>query len=313
MAAPPTSIPPSRSGIRQPYWHDDTTVLYQGDATETLAEMPAQTIDCVVTSPPYWGLRDYGVHGQYGCEPSPEEYLGRLRATAAEIRRVLADDGTLWLNLGDRFGAGGGNDQQGGLGRIAGALSERPGLPNAAKSLVGLPWQLAFGLKEDGWILRNAVVWHKPNGMPQSVRDRLSCRYELIFLLVQQDHYYFDLDPIREPALCRPHEPRGASSPIRRHARVHPNGKNPGDLWAIPTQPSRLPHHAAFPVEIPRRCIAAGCRPGGTVLDPFAGTATTGIAARQLGRRFVGIDLNPVYCGIAADRLGAGSEGHDTK
>jgi site-specific DNA-methyltransferase (cytosine-N4-specific) len=202
----------------------------------------------------------------------------------------------------------------------------------SAKNLLGLPWRVALALQADGWILRNAIVWHKPNAMPESVRDRLNCRHELLFLLVKQPGYWFDLDPIRVPhapgsptrvreAPTRPpgradaptRPPKyGPGSPevtgaarygIHRHNRRHPNGRNPGDVWSIPTRPYRGPHFAADPIDLPLRCIAAGCKPGGTVLDPFAGSGTTGLAALQLGRRFTGIDLSEDFARLAAGRL----------
>jgi hypothetical protein len=230
-----------------------------------------------------------------------------------------------------------------------------PGM--GSKNLLGLPWRTALALQDDGWIVRNAIVWHKPNAMPESVRDRLNCRYELIFLLVKFRHYWFDLDPIRVPhAIAHPargntpppgcgagRRPSGAPAAQRhlgdmrrrgsssgnhrrgtrqpkygphtrqvvaarrygngRCGRAHPNGRNPGDVWSIPTRPYRGPHFAAFPIDIPTRCIKAGCKPGGMVLDPFCGTGTTGIAALALGRQFTGIELNPAFAALAAERL----------
>jgi DNA modification methylase len=206
-----------------------------------------------------------------------------------------------------------------------------------AKNLLGIPWRVVFALQDDGWILRNAIVWHKPNAMPESVKDRLNCRHELIFLLVKQSAYWFDLDPIRiPPAAAAPDHPRGTtgrpgsgrppSRPRRdarppkygphtrqvtaasrygdtRHRRTHPRGRNPGDVWAIPTRPYNGPHFAAYPIDLPLRCIAAGCKPGGTVLDMFAGSGTTGLAAIQLGRNFTGIELSAQFADLAADRL----------
>ena len=202
------------------------------------------------------------------------------------------------------------------------------------KNLLGLPWRVAFALQDDGWIVRNAIVWHKPNAMPESVRDRLSCRHELVFLLAKSPGYWFDLDPIREPhktvhhcepgtARARTRPPGRADSRTRppkygpgtpevtassryggsRHRRGHPNGRNPGDVWSIPTRPYNGPHFAAYPIDLPLRCIAAGCKPGGTVLDPFAGSGTTGLAAIQLDRQFTGIDLSPEFARLAAGRL----------
>jgi DNA modification methylase len=319
-----------------PYWHDSASALYVGDARDVLADMPDGSADCLVTSPPYWGKRDYGMARQYGREPDPETYVATLRGLFAEARRVLADEGTCWLNLGDSYSTGGG--ARTGLHAYLGphlTAHKVPGMQ--AKNLLGMPWRVAFALQEDGWILRNAIVWHKPNAMPESVRDRLNCRHELIFLLVKQPAYWFDLDPIRIPpaaaAHAHPHgtvgRPGSGRPPSRRrgdarppkygshtrqvtaanrygdtrHRRTHPRGRNPGDVWAIPTRPYNGPHFAAYPIDLPLRCIAAGCKPGGTVLDPFTGTGTTGLAARQLGRRFTGIELNPAFAALAAERL----------
>jgi DNA modification methylase len=336
---------PQRAAITAaPYWHDAASALYVGDARAVLAGMPDGSADCIVTSPPYWGKRDYGVAGQYGHESDPAAYVGTLRAVFAEARRVLADDGTCWLNLGDSYSAGGGTAT--GLHIYLGphlAGHTAPGIP--AKNLLGLPWRVAFALQDDGWILRNAIVWHKPNAMPESVKDRLNCRHEMIFLLVKQPAYWFDLDPIRIPHATgsqrqsgmpvsrrRPGSgsrldssrqdqarPGGTRPPkygphtrevtgarrygISRSRRAHPNGRNPGDVWSIPTRPYRGPHFAAFPAELPARCIKAGCKPGGLVLDPFNGTGTTGLAALALGRRFTGIELNPAFAALAAERL----------
>jgi DNA modification methylase len=341
--------------MRKPFWSDTTARLYVGDACEVLAEMPAGSADCIVTSPPYWGKRDYGIVGQYGLEENPSRYLATLREVFRHVYRVLAADGTCWINIGDSYATG----SKGSGGTAASTLTGRPSpgvhfpvravqpeLP--AKNLLGLPWRLAWLLQHDGWILRNAIVWHKPNAMPESVQDRLSCRYELIFLLVKQPRYWFDLDAIREPLKCpdaavnppavggrrgpagctgasarrrpgRPHEDakyhpaalafnrkrHGAAmlATGRRHAAAHPGGKNPGDVWPVTTRRYSGAHFAVFPADIPLRCIAAGCRPGGTVGDPFAGTATTGIAARHLHRQFWGIEISPRYAGLAKDRL----------
>jgi DNA modification methylase len=310
--------------------------LYVGDARAVLAGMPDQSANCIVTSPPYWGKRDYGVAGQYGHEASPAAYVDTMRAVFREARRVLAADGTCWLNLGDSYSASGGGAT--GMHAYLGPhLTTHHAAGLQAKNLLGLPWRVAFALQEDGWIVRNAVVWHKPNAMPESVRDRLNCRHELLFLLVKRPTYWFDLDPIRVPhatSIRRNHETHAATSTRthppghpgnrtrrpkygpgtrevttarrygeRHHTRGHPNGRNPGDVWSIPTRPYNGPHFAAYPIDLPLRCIAAGCKPGGTVLDPFAGSGTTGLAAIQLGRRFTGIDLSPDFARLTAGRL----------
>jgi site-specific DNA-methyltransferase (cytosine-N4-specific) len=302
--------------------------LYVGDARTVLSSLPEGSANCIVTSPPYWGKRDYGVTGQYGHESTPAAYVNTMRDVFREARRVLADDGTCWLNLGDSYSASGGGAT--GMHAYLGPhITTHRATGMHAKNLLGLPWHVAFALQDDGWILRNAVVWHKPNAMPESVRDRLNCRHELLFLLAKSPAYWFDLDPIRVPHATdarrerRTRPPGHAGSPTRppkygpgtdevtgarrygsgRHDPAHPNGRNPGDVWSIPTRPYRGPHFAAYPIDLPLRCIAAGCKPGGTVLDPFAGSGTTGLAALQLGRRFAGIDLSPDFARLAAGRL----------
>jgi DNA modification methylase len=311
--------------------------LYVGDARAVLAAMPDQSANCIVTSPPYWGKRDYGVAGQYGYEVTPAAYIGTMRDVFREARRVLADDGTCWLNLGDSYSASGGGAT--GMHAYLGEhITTHRATGWSAKNLLGLPWRVAFALQDDGWILRNAVIWHKPNAMPESVRDRLSCRHELVFLLAKSPGYWFDLDPIREPhKTAKPRDPHGSPAgshgytrppghPGRRtrppkygpgtpqvtaasrygdsaHRRGHPNGRNPGDVWSIPTRPYAGPHFAAYPIDLPLRCIAAGCRLDGVVLDPFAGSGTTGLAAIKLCRRFTGIDLSPEFAQLAAGRL----------
>jgi site-specific DNA-methyltransferase (cytosine-N4-specific) len=256
-----------------------------------------------------------------------------MRDVFREARRVLADDGTCWLNLGDSYSASGGGAT--GMHAYLGEhITTHRTAGMHAKNLLGLPWRVAFALQADGWILRNAVVWHKPNAMPESVRDRLNCRHELLFLLAKSPAYWFDLDPIREPHKSvhqrEPGDARGRTRPPgrpdsrtrppkygpgtpevtaasryggKRHTRGHPNGRNPGDVWSVPTRPYSGPHFAAYPIDLPLRCIAAGCKPGGVVLDPFAGSGTTGLAAIQLDRRFTGIDLSPDFAQLAAGRL----------
>ncbi|MGW0804765.1 DNA-methyltransferase [Nonomuraea sp. NPDC002799] len=295
-----------------------------------LAELPAGSMDCIVTSPPYYGLRDYGVEGQYGQEPTPAAYVETLRVTFSEARRVLADDGTLWLNLGDCYAANSDGWARGvDYNPYQPAVRPRSRLAVPPKNLLGMPWRVAFALQEDGWILRNAIVWHKPNAMPQSVLDRVSTRHEMIFMLVKQRRYWFDLDAIREshtgdrpstattaagsPVCGKYRDDQGAlrgkrygtsMQPTgRRHIAAHPCGRNPGDVWSISTRPLKAAHFAAFPIDIPLRAIAAGCRPGGTVCDPFAGAATTALAARQLDRSFIGIEISEPFCDLARARI----------
>lgn len=307
-----------------PYYSDDTVTLHHGDALDVLRTLPDQSVNCCVTSPPYFGLRSYGVDGQYGAEKSPVEFVERLRILFSEVRRVLADDGTLWLNLGDSYSTRvvvKQSSHQKGLGFSSDDLSKSwveqresgrvrmpsdYGLPE--KNLLGVPWRVAFALQDDGWILRNAVTWHKTSGMPESVTDRLSTRSEMVFLLTKAKRYWFDLDPIREPhadttiaAATRARIPYTAPGQRTQGKTrgMHEQGANPGDVWAISTSPFSGSHFAVFPPEIPRRCILAGCKPGGTVLDPFSGSGTTGMVALRHGRRYVGIDLNADYLDLS--------------
>lgn len=281
-----------------PYYRDDQVTLLLGDALDQLRTLPDGSVDCIVTSPPYFGLRSYGVTGQYGLESTPAEYVAVLRSVFAEARRVLTEDGTLWLNLGDT---------------------------TVAKNLLGIPWWTAFALQDVGWILRNEIIWNKTDCMPESVRDRLSNRHEHLFLFTKGTRYTFDLDPIREPVSedtkRRPvldWETRknrgeamrqgmgGASAAGVQRVAANPLGRNPGDVWSIPTGRYPGAHFAVFPIDLPIRCIKAGCKPGGTVLDPFSGSGTTGAAARQLGRKYVGVDLNPAYHDLARERFAQG-------
>ncbi len=318
------------------YYSDDSVTLHLGDALEVARELPSGSADCIVTSPPYYGLRDYGIDGQYGLEGSPAEYVETIRALFSELRRVLADDGTLWLNLGDSFAAAGGHTDPGRSSALQGRRVQlMQGMPTkpadrGPKNLLGIPWRVAFALQDDGWTLRNAIVWHKPNAMPESVTDRLSTSYEPLFLLSKSRRYWFDLDSIREP-LTYPDArdgrvfggknkgiAGGVGATARRrgntyappgpgrhpetdyrtdrdHAAENPKGRNPGDVWSITTQPFAEAHFAVMPVALAERCVQAGCRPSGVVLDPFSGSGTTGLAAAKHGRRYVGIDLNAEY------------------
>lgn len=267
-------------------YRDETVTLHHGDALEVARTLETGSVDCIVTSPPYYGLRDYGSEGQYGLEESPAAYVETMRALFSELRRVLASDGTLWLNIGDSYGPG--------------------------KNLLGIPWRVALALQEDGWALRNAIVWHKPNAMPESVRDRLRGTYEQVFLFAKDRKYHFDLDRIREPhsavtiaragrARKTAYAPDGQKPGRRRETTPNPRGANPGDMWSIPTKPFRGAHSAVMPPELARRCIVAGSRAGGAVLDPFSGSGTTGMAARNEGRNYVGIDISADYLDLSLE------------
>lgn len=269
------------------YYQDDYVTLLHGDALEQAQQLSDGSVDCIVTSPPYYGLRDYGSEGQYGLEETPAAYVETMRALFSELRRALADDGTLWLNIGDSYGKN--------------------------KNLLGIPWRVAFALQDDGWILRNSIIWEKPNAMPESVTDRLSGRHENIFMFSKSQRYWFDLDPIRQESekrkpqpsdKKRPDEAWNSSTGLNPHhgqRTPHVNGKNPGDIWSISTKPFPGSHFAVFPPEIPRRAIVAGCKPGGTVLDPFSGSGTTGLMAQENGRKYVGIDISADYLKLSLE------------
>lgn len=309
----------------EPFFTDDAVTLYLGDALATLRELPDASVDCCVTSPPYFGLRDYGVAGQYGLEASPADFVQVMRDVFAEVRRVLAEDGTLWLNLGDSYYSGRGNpgpnaaDKKQPARRGWTRAVDRPGQDwSSPKNLLGMPWRVAFALQDDGWILRNAIIWDKPNAMPESIQDRLANRYEHLFLFSKSRRYWFDLDPIREDrseATMSRYQYEYSEAPGRYGTRkpgankrvggmvdldgLRSAGKNPGDVWRIPTVSFADAHFATFPPELARRCIAAGCKPDGVVLDPFSGSGTSGLVAGQLGRRYVGIDISAEYLNLS--------------
>lgn len=303
--------------MTKPYYSDEHVTIYHGDCLEVLRELSDASVDSVVTSPPYFGLRDYGVEGQVGAEDSPAEFIAALVGIFREARRVLANDGTLWLNLGDSYSSGGRRtyDVDGGKARGRGCSEQRKPSDRAAKNLLGIPWRVAFALQDDGWILRNDIIWSKPNAMPESVTDRLSNSHEHLFMFSKSRRYWFDLDPLREPTVYPPGAVQlswsrdskeadvpGQSMKQHRSSRVlhgAQSGRNPGDVWEIATTPFPGAHFATFPPGLPRRCIAAGCKPGGVVLDPFSGSGTTGMVAGQLGRRYIGIDLNADYLDLS--------------
>ena len=265
------------------YYEDSHVTLHHGKAIDVVSAMADESVDCIVTSPPYFGLRDYGTDGQYGAEETPQEFVDNLVTLYREARRVLTDDGTFWLNLGDSYQSTGGMEGVGPNAKVGstkrqalGRTRPRSGLPT--KNLIGIPWRVAFALQDDGWILRNDIIWSKPNAMPESVRDRLATKHEHLFMFTKSPKYWFDLEP------------------IRWHT-----GRNPGDVWEISTQPFSGAHFAVFPQELPRRCIVAGCKPGGTVLDPCSGSGTTGAAATGNGRKYIGIDINADYLDLSLE------------
>ena len=273
----------------EPYYEDDAIMLLLGDAAEVSSALDPQSIQAVVTSPPYFGLRDYGVDGQLGAEASPAEFVANLVAVFEAIRPALADDGVMWVVLGDSYsnttagwGAGGGST-------LVGSKQSRHETPRPrivdrpAKNLLGIPWRFAFAMQDAGWILRNDIIWAKPNGMPESVTDRLSTKHEHVFMFAKSPRYYFNLDPIRRPLaessvarLAQDVESQVGTTRANGGAKTNGNfkavgdvlaGANPGDWWAIPTQPFPGAHFATFPPELPRRCVLASTREGGKRCD----------------------------------------------
>lgn len=258
------------------------SLVIEGDALKALQRIPSSTVQCVVTSPPYWGLRDYGVDEQIGLEAELQQFINRLVAVFAEARRVLKDDGTLWLNIGDGYTSGNRGWRAPDKKNPARAMSVRPDTPHGLKSkdLLGVPWRLAFALQADGWYLRSDVVWNKPNAMPESVRDRPTRSHEYVFLLSKSEHYYYN-----------------------QNAVLDPNGRNRRSVWNINTQPTPHAHFATFPPALVEPCLLASTDEGDFVLDPFFGSGTVGIVCEALNRRYVGIELNPEYVQLATSRL----------
>lgn len=281
------------------YYTAGGMTLYCGDALDVLKSLPDASIQMCVTSPPYWGLRDYeGNEGQIGLESVPVEYIASLTNIFREVRRVLRDDGTLWLNLGDSYAGSGkgrmadgssartGKLQTSSKGTISGKIfKESSGLP--AKNLVGIPWRVAFALQDDGWILRQDIIWHKPNPMPESVKDRCTKAHEYLFLLSKTKNYHFDSDAIKEPVVSK---------------TVTTETRNKRSVWSITTQPLRDEHFATYPMKLVEPCVLAGSKVGSVVLDPFNGAGTTGLVAKQLDRQYVGIDINSKYLDMTLRR-----------
>jgi DNA modification methylase len=308
-----------------PYYDDGKgIVIYNADCRDALATLPAESVQTCVTSPPYFGLRDYQVAGQIGLEASPDCYVAEMVAVFREMRRVLRDDATVWLNLGDSYagsgkGRGGsfdaerpgwsltpGKRMERGEGRWGGGDTPVAGL--AGKQLIGIPWRVAFALQADGWWLRSDIIWAKPNPMPESVTDRPTRSHEYIFLLSKSAKYYYDAPAIAEPATSpsrkfgvgRRDGPSFSQSPRMQE----PGGeRNKRDVWEIPTQPYAAAHFATFPPKLIEPCILAGCPVGGVVLDPFAGAGTTMLVAKKHGRKSIGIELNSDYCDLITQRL----------
>ena len=299
--------------------------IYQGDVIDRLKDLNDGSVQCVVTSPPYWGLRDYGVDNQLGLEETPEEFVENLVKVFREVRRVLKDDGTVWLNLGDSYSSGGRTstiNQSLRGDKNYGVTRPKPNKEIKPKDLIGILWRVAFALQSDGWYLRQDIIWHKPNPMPESVTDRCTKAHEYIFLLSKSPKYYYNADAIKEPvsevSLKRAEYKWDCDRPSTKNASlggkgihtekmgnrfVNPEGRNKRSVWKITTKPFKNAHFATFPPELPTLCIKAGSKKGDVVLDPFFGSGTTGWVAQRLGRKWLGIELNPEYIKIAEKRF----------
>ena len=318
-------------------------MIYQvlcGDVLEMMRTLPDESVNCVVTSPPYYGLRDYGHERQLGLEQTPAEYIEKMVEVFCEVRRVLRGDGTLWLNLGDSY------CNSNGFAR-ASAQYQRQGRNDApandrklrdlneagykTKDLIGIPWRVALALQADGWYLRQDIIWHKPNPMPESVRDRCTRAHEYVFMLTKSPKYWYDADAIKEDAAVTSSVKGGPNPGF--HVKHCPNNSQPSkkqdtlgkptytgfnkryktsggvekkncrSVWNISPRPYKGAHFAVFPPELPRRCVLAGCPEGGVVLDPFAGSGTTLEVALRHGRNAIGIELNPDYCSLINERM----------
>lgn len=298
-------------------------MIVQGDCLEVLKDLPNGCARMCITSPPYWGLRDYGVDGQLGLERTPDEYVAKLVEVLREVRRVLADDGTLWLNLGDSYAQSGKGGATGSSSTLNGGIESQNASKHVArnrltfglksKDLVGTPWLVAFALRAEGWYLRQDIIWAKPNPMPESVTDRCTKSHEHIFLLSKSPRYYWDSEAAKEPAVgAIPGNkkqtrfvPGHDSADIRRN--LHQIGqretRNRRDVWTITTKPFKGAHFATFPHDLVEPCIKIGSAVGDVVLDPFAGAGTVGLVCSRLGREHLGIELNPEYVAIAEARI----------
>jgi len=261
--------------------------IIQGDSCKVLREVPDSVFRSCITSPPYWGLRDYGIPGQIGAETALPVYLDELVAVFREVRRTLTPDGTLWLNIGDTYTSGNRTWRDTDKKNQARGMDYRPPTPEGLKpkDLIGLPWRLAFALQADGWYLRSDIIWHKPNCQPESVKDRPTRAHEYLFLFSKSKDYYYDAAELREPATSRK------------------GWRNRRTIWSINTEPNHYDHFAMFPETLVDPCIRASSQAGDLVLDPFFGSGTVGVVALKLGRRFCGIELHPRYVDIAHRRL----------
>ena len=319
------------------HYERDGVTLHLGDCRESMRQMKPESVQCCITSPPYFGLRDYQAEGQLGIESTPDEYVANLVDVFREVRRALRMDGTLWLNLGDSYASttkGSGGTGASGLMRDGRNEARRTVTADASnsrakfdvrhfdlmasglkpKDLIGIPWRVAFALQDDGWTLRQDIIWHKPNPMPESVRDRCTKAHEYLFLLSKRERYFFDADAISE---------RGAGREVfgNKRSKGDCEDRNDNDrrdmtlteyrnrrsVWTVATQTFSGAHFATFPPKLIEPCVLAGSRAGDLILDPFNGAGTTGLVARKHGRNYVGCDVNAAYLDMSAERIAQGT------
>ena len=284
MNASAESVKCFRSDV---FYGTDPVHIIHGDVRQKLSLLPDDTFHCCVTSPPYWGMRDYGYEGQIGAEKEINDYIAHLVKVFRDVRRVLRPDGTLWLNIGNTYTSGGRTWRQSDAKNMGRAMSYRPDTPAGLKpkDLIGVAWILAMALQLDGWYLRSDIIWYKPNCQPESVKDRVTVSHEYIFMLSKSENYYFDQESIKE---------RTTDGKALKNKRT---------VWQINTEPCKEAHFAVFPRALVHPCILAGSPQGGLVLDPFFGSGTVGVVAIETGRRCVGVELKSDYIDIAKQRL----------
>lgn len=290
-----------------------------GDCRESMRLLEAGSVQTCVTSPPYFGLRDYGQDRQIGIEPTPDEFVAAMVEVFRDVHRVLADDGTLWLNLGDTYASAWVCNRRNVVGSGSMENGKRENRPNRLvnglkeKDLIGIPWRVAFALQADGWYLRQDIIWHKPNPMPEAVKDRCTKAHEYVFLFSKKPKYYFDSEAMREPGVM-PAGTKGAKGSAERQGqkgvnarppeyKIYDGFRNRRSVWTVTTKPYKGAHFATFPPELIDPCVLAGSRPGDTVLDPFGGSGTTAGVAIKHGRNAVLCELNPDYAALVPDRI----------
>ena len=281
-----TAIAVERSSIAPKRDEEDIQIIV-GDSRNELMFIQDNIFQCCITSPPYWGLRDYDYQDQIGAEDKVEQYIEHLVMVFREVRRTLREDGTCWLNIGDSYTSGGRTWRAPDKKNPARGMTYRPDTPEGLKpkDLIGVPWKVAFALQQDGWYLRSDIIWNKPNCQPESVKDRPTRSHEYMFLMTKSENYHYDFDAIKEQA--------------------NGNGqlKNRRTVWNINTEGFKGAHFAVFPPSLVRLCLLAGSRPGSMVLDPFLGSGTVGVVCKETGRRCIGIEMKPEYAKLARDRI----------